>query len=530
VNYAADDFLLQLKKEESNFYDTHPASVFIQSVQQQGSVVTCTGSGNAAPALSAKINSALLPGETKSYHIAIGLTYNKDFNFISNQVKELFLNAEVNKPLEGLFSRQWKMKLPDLSAETNDIFKREMLWNAYTLECMATYSSYFNETYVPQGMLYTYQDGENISNRDHAQAMLPLCYTNPSLAKSSLRYVMKHSTYIGEIKRGSGGFGYIEPNVYQESDEQLYLFNSIAEYLRVTKDHNFLNETVTYYPAEYQKTETVINLLKKYFIYLRDVVSTGKHGLIRILNSDWSDSFFHKYSPNLYAGTAESILNTTMALAVLPNFMQQLKSSGSSNLNPFIAAMESYHQAVLKAFLDDFGNRDFAARCYLNGGSKEKLGMDHVCIEPQGYLLQIPEISIERKKAIYKKVKAATGSPEKIGFRTREVPMWNNKGEGEDGGIWFSLEGSVIAGVITFDKTEAWSLLEKMSFNNFSKSYPAYWVGHWTAPDFINSTLSAREGLYTFWEPDLENAFKGYCSHPHSWPLYLYYKLKELDN
>ena len=50
--------------------------------------------------------------------------------------------------------------------------------------------------------------------------------------------------------------------------------------------------------------------------------------------------------------------------------------------------------------------------------------------------------------------------------------------------------------------------------------------GHWTAPDEINSSLY-RGGLYAFWlpVPDYSLAFQGFCSHPHTWPLYCYYKL-----
>ncbi len=83
-------------------------------------------------------------------------------------------------------------------------------------------------------------------------------------------------------------------------------------------------------------------------------------------------------------------------------------------------------------------------------------------------------------------------------------------------------------GVATFDKKEAELLLLKFSFDNFSKQYPDYWVGHWTAPDEMNSTLY-REGLYCFWtsENERKTAFQGYCSHPHAWPLFCYFKLTE---
>lgn len=521
--YAENVFLPVVSEHEHYLHDKKPVSVFMQSSQPHVKVGT---ESSDKKALVAQATVSLKPRESKTFHIVIGLTYDDQLPAIQLQTKDLFKEADTQMVDGGLFAKQWKSKLPDLSAESDDIFKKEMLWNAYVLEAMATYNSYFKETFIPQGTIYTYEDGENISNRDHSQALLPVCYTNPALAKSSLRYVMKHSASDGEIGRGNGGFGYIQPSIYKESDAQLYLFLAISEYLRITRDYALLQEKVAYYPLESSKEETVANLLKKYFVYLRDEVNVGAHGLIRILNSDWSDSFFHVYSPNIYAGEAESVLNTTMALAVFPNLISVLEASGDRSLLPFIKAMKDYQNQLSAAFLEDFGDRNFAARTYLNARKAEKFGMDMVCIEPQGYLLQMPQFATQRKQAIYRKVKAATYTPEKIGFRTREKPMWPGGGEGEDGGIWYSLEGPVIIGVSTFDKQEAWALLRGMSFHHFATQYPDYWVGQWTGPDNINSTLSPRQGLYSYWQ-DTKAAIQGFCSHPHSWPLYCYFKLKE---
>ena len=142
--------------------------------------------------------------------------------------------------------------------------------------------------------------------------------------------------------------------------------------------------------------------------------------------------------------------------------------------------------------------------------------------------MQIPTLSTERKKEIYDYVKSKLLTPEKIGMRTREKPLWKGNPDGEDGGIWFSLEYPVLLGVASFDKEEARSLLMKFSFQNFADNYPDYWVGQWTAADEVNSTLY-REGLYAFWVPsqDRKRAFQGFCSHPHTWPLFCYFKLKE---
>lgn len=433
-------------------------------------------------------------------------------------------DADTNDYQAGVFVRLWKAKLPDFSAEKDEVLRREMFWNAHFLEASAKYSEYFNETFVPQGSVYSYHYGDNIANRDHLQAALPACYTNPSLAKSCLRYVMKQSESDGEIKRGNLGFGYTPPIIYKESDQQLYMFNTIAEYLHITKDYSFLNEKIDLYPAENGQKEQVLNLMKKYFIYLRDEIGVGPTGLIKLHNSDWADSFLHEYSPNKYSWSAESHLNSAMALAVLPKLIDVLRESGRTDVDSFVDALETYRSTLEAHYMKDLGNRKFSARANLN--SKIRFGLDNVCIEPQSFLLQIPTLPVERKKEIYAYIKPRLSDPENIGIRTRERPLWDGKPEGEDGGIWYSLEYPLLLGIATFDKEEAKSLLYKFSFDNYSRHFPQYWIGQWTAPDEINSSLY-REGLYAFWIPidNFRHGLQGYCSHPHTWPLYCYYKL-----
>ena len=520
---VASSFLNFPNKNQRYIYDLNPPTIFMSAKSFDKNITNQITANK--DTLSARFTTTLKPGEARTFHVIIGLNYLKSNQAIQEQINELFINTDLKTNTEGLYQTAWKKQLPDFSDEKDVVIRREMLWNAYTLEAMATYCAYYGETIIPQGTLYAYHFGDNISNRDHLQAALPLCYTNPALAKSILRYVIMHSETDGEIMRGDAGNGYTPPSIYKESDEQLYFFNTLSQYLAATKDYAFLNEKVWLYPAENKRGEAVLNILKNYFVYLRDEVGRGSNGLVKMLNSDWSDSFFHENSPNIYAGTAESHLNSVMVLAIFPKLITELKNAKNQDAKDFLIALENYRREVSESYFKDLGDRKFSARAYLN--QKKKFGVDNVCVEPQGYLLQIPDLSITRKKEIYEFIKSKIYSPEKIGFRTREKPIWSNTGEGEDGGIWFSLEGSVIAGVATFDKEEAKKLLHTMSFQNFTDQYPDIWLGQWTNGDNVNSTLSKRDGLCYFWEKDRANVFQGYCCHPHAWSLYCYLKIKE---
>ncbi len=273
LSCSANTFLTFPAKNERYIYDISPPSLFMFSKNKGNGITSVVKANN--DTFSAEMNTSINPGETKSFNIVIGLRDPKNFSNVQQQVDDLFLNAASDNPLDGLYASQWKNKLPDLSAEPDEVLKREMLWNAHMIEASAKYSEYYKETFIPQGTVYSYHFGNNISNRDHLQAALPACYTNPELAKSCIRFVIKHSEVDGEIRRGDAGYGYTPPSIYQESDEQLYFFNTIAEYLLITKDYKFLNEKISYYPAEYGKSDAVLNVLKKYFIYLRDEIGLG---------------------------------------------------------------------------------------------------------------------------------------------------------------------------------------------------------------------------------------------------------------
>lgn len=521
ISCKPNTFLVFPKKDERYPYNIAPPAVFMcaKPTSTQTAAVSAT-----KDTLSADVNVTLKPGETQTVQLVIGIRDTETAASVQQQVADLLADSPLGNPENGLFAAQWKRRLPDFLDETDTVLKRELLWNAHFVEASAKYSAYYNETFIPQGTVYAYHFGDNISNRDHLQAALPACYTNPALAKSSIRYVVKHSEEDGEIKRGDTGYGYTPPSYYKESDEQLFFFNTLAEYLSITKDYAFLTEKIAYYPAENGKSDALLTILKKYFIYLRDEIGTGSHGLVKMLNSDWSDSFFHKYSPNIYSTSAESHLNSVMVLAIFPKLIDVLNQSKNPEAALLSVELEKYRSTISEAYFADFGNRTFSARAYLN--DKLKFGVDNVCLEPQGYLLQIPDLPVQKKKQIYEYVKSKTFLPEQNGFRIREKPLWSSRGEGEDGGIWYSLEYPVLLGVAMFDKAEARSLLHAFSFQNYATKYPDYWVGQWTAPDDINSILSSRQGLYSFWEPDIRRAFQGYCNHPHTWPLFCYFKLK----
>jgi hypothetical protein len=464
----------------------------------------------------------LKAGESREITCVFGYTRDTSKQAIDHLAQTLRSNA-VTKPEGGsAFIAEWRNVVPEFSAESDPQLRREMQWNVAVLEAMASWREYYNETIIPQGCMYDYAWGVFASNRDIAQQALPLCHTNPALARSTLRFILKRTTPDGEIKLMDQGFGWVASTPMQTSDQQLYSFMLLAEYLRTTKDTALLSERIAYYPVENSGTDTVLAHVRQAFLFLRDRISVGRHGLVRLWNSDWNDLFYEwstKGSYNSTFETAESCMNTAMAIVILGDLAPLLKRASDPEGSELAAAMLEYRGELLKAWMRDLADRPFPRRAWTDATTS--LGENNLWLEPQGFALLIPEMGTERKRTLLTEVQHRVLKGEKMGARQIEKPLVHPgtpQGSRENGGFWYALHGPLVLGTATIDHDLAERFLKQMTFANYAKSFPEYWAGRWSASDSLDSSLLPSEGLA---------ANITYCAHSHAWPLYCYIRLRE---
>jgi cellobiose phosphorylase len=354
--------------------------------------------------LNAQFHLKLKPNEERSFQVVVGYTFDSTINNIDTIAKELYSTEEKGS---NKFADEWLEVLPSFPNEKDEVLKREMVWNAYNLEAMATYSQFYEETKIPQGTAYDYDWGIHASARDNFQHALPLPHYNPKLAKSVLRYMMKRTTPWGNIRLIEYGNGFSSSWHFLTSDQQLFSFMLLAEYLRVTSDYDVLIEKTSFYPYKNMPEATLLDCVEAQFQFLRDEVGIGEHGLVRLLNSDLNDAIYHivkePYNDVLYTG--ESHMNSAMAISILDDLIPQLKKakdqSSLSNitrrLGLLIQSMKLYRDGIYDAFMKDLGDSKFPKRFYFNG---KVYGEENMFLEPQGYTLQINDLSTERKKIL----------------------------------------------------------------------------------------------------------------------------------
>ena len=321
-------------------YEVAPKPLFIYSPD----AFLCVYHGE----IHAKIESRVKAGEEKRFDIVIGLA---DENFKKNAETMI---ARVEQGTYGAYASQWKAKLPDFSKEKDKAIRARLYADAHRLEASSVYDGYFGETFIPQGGVKTYGEGVNEGNMAHIHAALSMCHTNPKLAKSIIRYVMMHSDLLGRIQDGNYGYGCTFLAPQDGGRIQLALFNAIAEYLRLTGDYSFVEERVLIYPVDSRQNMSVLQLLERYFVHLRDHALRG-------------------------ADVEMARQTSAMAAVVFPEFIAQLKASGKVDKD-FTEALDAYAAKAEENFLADPGD---------------------VASSSSVYLLQMPSVPAATKRAVF---------------------------------------------------------------------------------------------------------------------------------
>jgi cellobiose phosphorylase len=530
---SADPLLFAPKGEPSR-HDAHPPSLHL-AADTLAPDIEASAFGESLPddghRLGLSFRLTLAPGETRVLRLLLGWHFPH-----RHEPAPSFATAPwADDPTREDFAPAWAALLPDFATVPDPELRREARWHVHALEALATYSEIYDETFLPQGCVYDFVFGTNAAPRDNLQHALAACHHRPALARSTIRHVLRRTSLYGEILYQDFGVGVTSNLLWKTSDQPLFLFLAIAEYLRVTRDHAFLAERVPCWPAAAAPDSTVLDHLRRIFVYLRDEVGVGPHGLLRILNSDWNDAIFHHDPINHHYWTAESHYNASFAPVALDALATALRAAlAHPALAGHVSAATTLAEACARfarsqedAFVRDLGERPFSRRAYL--ADDKVLGDDTLYLEPQIHALLLRSLPRERRLALWHLLRERLGAGEPLGLRQLDRPdtsprAWS-PGAHENGGVWYALNGPLIIALAELDREAAWDLFRRMSLAHHARACPGNWVGHWTAPDVINSSLSAFPGASSPHSPF--KRLPAWCSHPHAWFLHALARLAE---
>ncbi len=460
---------------------------------------------------------ALQPGESRTCYFIYG--YLPD-GFSADRLLTKY--AADPASLWSQSSARWNATPPMFRAQAHPWIERETQWDSYYLRSGLTCDSFFREHILSQGAGYQYLAGLQGAARDPLQHALPFVFSDPIIVKEILRYTLKEIQPDGSIPYGIVGAGVPMPCVYRPGDLQLWLLWLASEYVLGTRDADFLRERIPLFPRpELQADDpTVLDLLHRSFNYLTSVIGVGGHGLLRLLNGDWNDSIVYTHltpeQSSRVLKEGESVLNAAMATYVFDYYAQLLEFLGRKNSADESRAKAKVQRDSVQA--QWFGN--WYRRAYL---SKECgwVGEKQMWLEPQPWALIGNCVPREKIAAFVRTINELARKPSPIGALLQSQPdptMKDEPGTGTNGGIFASINGTLIWALSLVDGKMAWDEWLKNTLAHHADTYPDMWFGIWSGPDAYHSVFSKYPGGTG---PD----FPVLNMHSHAWPLYSVVKI-----
>ncbi|HTW49910.1 MAG TPA: hypothetical protein VMD92_18275 [Acidobacteriaceae bacterium] len=428
----------------------------------------------------------------------------------------------------------WKRSGPHFSVDSAPWVERETAWNHYYLRSSLTFDNYFQQHILNQNGYYQYVMGFQGAARDPLQHSLPFLFTNPAIVKSVLRYTLSEVRDNGSVPYGLTGHGVIAPMVSDNaSDLPLWLIWAVSEYVLATRDTEFLSEKITaHYSDPPGRTDTVANLLARCFHHQMNDVGFGQHGVCRMLSDDWNDGLLGTWAgSHLAEATAqgESVLNSAMSAWVFDEYARMLSYANlGSNLQPQLRAAAAKHRAAARSQWTG----KWLRRCWL-GPTLGWLGEDTLWIEPQPWAILGGVTTPEQSRALVTTMNeqlrlGPLGATQMNQGPDLHKPGIFAPGTVVRGGIWPSLNQTLVWALAGIDPAMAWDEWKRNSFAAHAEAYPAIWYGIWSGSDSYNAPFSKNPGATG--DPSFKgDDFPVLNLHSHACFLYSATKLLGID-
>jgi cellobiose phosphorylase len=434
-------------------------------------------------------------------------------------------------------SNKWKSSGMRFSVSNQPWVARETAWNHYCLRSSLTYDDFFQEHILNQNGFYQYVMGFQGAARDPLQHSLPFLFSDPDIVKGILRYTLKEVRSDGSIPYGMVGRGMVAPMVADNaSDLPLWLLWTASEYVLATRDKGFLDEQIPSWPLHgaTQKTDSVRNLLANCYRHQVADVGVGEHGVARMLNDDWNDGLLGVWAQKAFKECAvkgESVLNSAMQAWVFEYYATMLSYAGDGT---GLAAKARESAALNRDAARKQWTGKWLRRAWL-GPTLGWIGENTLWIEPQPWAIVGGVTTPEQSLALIQTMDELLRRRSPIGAaQMSEGPDMRlgelfEPGTCVNGGIWPSLNQTLIWALATIDPAMAWEEWKKNSFARHADVYPDIWYGIWSGTDSYNSFVHRQAGETVNNKYFHGTDFPVLNLHSHACALYATTKLINLE-
>lgn len=469
------------------------------------------------PTLEIETPVALKPGQTRELWFRFG---RRDTHGVGNP-RRVFTTSK----------RSVAKRLPSAATDHAAAAAHEIPWHAAMLTGGVASDRVIGGHSLDQASTYSYVLGFNGAARDPLQHALPLVYIAPALALSVLRNTCAWAKPDGDLPYALDGAKQPTNILFRPSDQNLWALWLAAEYAAATGDLAAFDEPLPYHPARAAEPVTLYEHLRRQFRFFVDVVGRGALNHVRILNADWNDLAIDDSgvpAADMIANGG-SVLNSAMASWVLSVFAGFATRRGDTAL-----AAEAQAQAdELRSLVASAWNGQWFHRAYAPTG--HPVGDTDCWLEVQPWALLCGAATADQARALLATLQQGQRANSPLGARLRwPIPQaqgaTGTSGEGTLGGIWYSINMTLIWAASRIDADLAWDEWRRMSLAGHTSAYPEIWEGTLSGPDAWNAPESPRPGRTWAGTPPLVmQAFPVNNNHSHAQPLLAYLRLLGIE-
>lgn len=393
-------------------------------------------------------------------------------------------------------AKHWQISNVRLECKKDPWLARETMWHSYYTRSACYFDKYSNLHKFPQGSIYLFGHGLDGAIRDYMFFLYSIIFINPKLAKEHLSYSISLMSPNGMLPYSVYGFGKIYNKMVHSRPSDLYLFLlwGIIEYLFITRDFEFLNQKIPFYPRSLDKGSTVLERISLAISYLlSEMVGFGEHGLIKCNDGDWSDGIslmvknrksFKKYG--------ESNFNSTFALYLIPKILPLLEKY---NL-PLAKTCKEKLNGLMSSV-----NKTWNGKWFYRGydGKSNPIGDKNLYLEHHTWLLISEMLDKEKALTLISEIHQKLDKPSPIGQYISYPPQKTKynilpKGWDVNGGIWHAINSLLTWAYSKYDIEKAYNSLIKNSLQRRASIYPNVWYGIWSGPDSYISDYAENAG------------------------------------
>ena len=485
-----------------------PRTLALESLNNPATTV---GFDSESPALYADTRIELQPGESTTLYFRFGLLAHADA--LSGAQTPNFLERNRQQLID---------RLPVASPTPYPELGHEITWHGAALTGGANWDRMLGGHTLNQGSAYAFLGGGNAAARDQLQHALPLVYTEPDLALSILRNTCVWCKPNGDLPYALTGNKLPFTQMFRPSDQNIWALWLAAEYGLATGNLAAFAQDLPYHPLYKASAESLKEHLLRQYHFLTNDIGTGAGGHLRILNADWNDLALEAPGVNKerMKEAGGSVLNSAMAAWVLPVFAGLLDKLDE----PSIAEHARHFASDLTERVKSAWNGRWFDRAVAPDG--QIVGRDECWLEVQPWAIICGAASDAQASQLLNHIDShhRAGSP--LGARIIwPLPDSPLAGMGVRGGIWYSINMTLVWAAATVNHDLAWAEWQRMSLASHTRYKPQDWAGTLSGPDTWNSPEAERPGE-TWAYPWLSmQDFPVANMHSHSQPLLAYLRL-----